>query len=67
MNSLPNDKILDMTKLKAFADDKLNVAEMKISLYDKVEDTAGKGENTGYQHFSFSYSVNQSLFLLWGR
>ena len=24
-NPLPNDKILDMTKLKAFADDKLNV------------------------------------------
>ena len=26
-----------MTKLKAFADDKLNVAEMKISPYDRVE------------------------------
>ena len=27
LNSLPNDKILLSTKLKAFADDKLNVAE----------------------------------------
>ena len=28
VNSLPNDKILDMTKLKVFADYKLNVARM---------------------------------------
>ena len=27
-NSLPNDKILDMTKLKAFAANKLNIAKM---------------------------------------
>ena len=32
INSLPNDKTLDITKLKAFADDKLNVAKMTISL-----------------------------------
>ena len=46
-----NDKILDMTKLKAFADDKLNIAEMMISIFDRVENTEGKGENAGYQHF----------------
>ena len=40
-----------MTKLKAFADEKLNVAKMKISLYDRVENTVGKGENAGYQFF----------------
>ena len=40
-----------MTKLKAFVDDKLNGAEMKISLYDRVENAVGKGENAGYQHF----------------
>ena len=28
----PNDRILDMTKLKAFADDKLNAAKMMIYL-----------------------------------
>ena len=50
-NPLPNDKILDVTKLKAFADDKLNVATMMFSLYDRVENTAGKGENAGNQHF----------------
>ena len=40
-----------MTKLKAFADDKLNVAGMEISLYDRVENTVGNGENAGYQPF----------------
>ena len=40
-----------MIKLKAFADDKSNVAEMKISFYDRVENTVGKGENAGNQHF----------------
>ena len=40
-----------MTKLKAFADDKLNITEMTISLYDGVENTVVKGENAGYQHF----------------
>ena len=28
INPLPNDKIIDLTKLKAFAYDKLNIAEM---------------------------------------
>ena len=51
INSLPNDKSLDVTKLKAFAEDKLNVARMMISLLDRVENTVGKGENAGYQHF----------------
>ena len=40
-----------MTKLKAFADDKINVAKMTISLSNRVENTEGKGENAGYQHF----------------
>ena len=44
-------KIQDRTKLKAFAEDKLNVAIMTISLFDKLENTVGKGENAGYQHF----------------
>ena len=49
INSFPNDKIL--TKLKVFADDKLYLASMMISLLDRVENTVGKGENAGYQHF----------------
>ena len=51
VNTLPNDKILAVTKLKAFAVEKLNIAKMTISLLDRVENTVGKGENAGYQHF----------------
>ena len=47
-NSLPNDKFLD---LNTIADDKLNTGRMTISLFDRVENTVGKGENAGYQHF----------------
>ena len=51
-----------LSKFKAFADDKLNLAKMMIFLLDKVENTVGKGENADYQHFlSFSYSVLQSF------
>ena len=37
--------------MKEFADNKLNVAVMMISLFDRVENTVGKGENAGYRHF----------------
>ena len=40
----PHDKILDQIKLKAFADDKLNVTKMIISVFDRVENIVGKGE-----------------------
>ena len=49
-NTLPNDKILDWTKLKAFADDKLDVAKIMISVYDWVENIVGKEENAGYHN-----------------
>ena len=32
INPFPNDKILDQTKLKAFADDKLNVTKIRACL-----------------------------------
>ena len=38
-----------MTKVKAFADEKLTVAEMKISLNDRVDKT-GKKRCSTYQH-----------------
>ena len=50
-NCLPNDKKEDLIKLKAFADDKFNVAYMMISVSDREENIVGKGENVGYQHF----------------
>ena len=53
LNSLPDDKILDWTKLKRFADDKLNVAKM-LYIYKYFSgriENVGKGENAGNQHF----------------
>ena len=50
-NSLPNDKIFGVTKLKAFADDKLNVAQMMVSVFDRIENILVKAENAGYQYF----------------
>ena len=51
LNSLPNDKILEWTKLKAIADDKIDVAKIMISVYNWVENIVGKGENAGYNVF----------------
>ena len=59
LNPFPQDKILDQTKLKAFADDKLNVTKMIISVFDRVENTVGKGEIACTSNFSFSHSVFQ--------
>ena len=50
-NSLPNGKILDVTKLKAFVEDKINIAQITISVFDRVENIVGKGESAAYQHF----------------
>ena len=51
INSLPHDKILDWFKLKAFADDKMKPTEKLKFVLGRVENTVGKGENAGYQHF----------------
>ena len=49
--SVQNDKILDWSKLKAFADNKMNEAHMMILVFDRVEKIVGKGQNDGYQEF----------------
>ena len=51
VNSLPNSDIFEWSKLKAFTDDKTNVAEMLISLSDRIENIVGNRENTGNQHY----------------
>ena len=51
VNLLPNNKILALTKLKAFADHKFNVAKMMISGFHLAENIVRKGGNAGYQHF----------------
>ena len=48
-NSLPIDKILDLSKFKAFADDKINVTQKFIFLLERVGNIEGKGENAGNQ------------------
>ena len=40
-----------MAKSKALADNKLNVAKMTISLFDRGENIVQKGESAGFQHF----------------
>ena len=42
LNSLPNGTFLDWTKIRALADDKLNVAQMMISVFVRVENIEGK-------------------------
>ena len=50
-NSLPNDIFLGCSKLKAFADNKINVNEKLKFVMGRVENIVGKGENAGNQHF----------------
>ena len=50
-NPLPHDKILSFSKLKACAEDNLNVAKTVQIFCNRVENVVGKGENAGYQHF----------------
>ena len=64
VNSNPDNKILDKIQLNAFADDKIIVAQMKISVFDRVENIVGKGENAGYQHFLlFQQCFQKASFL----
>ena len=59
LSSLPNDKILDWSKLRASADDKSNINSKRSScLSCKIENILGKGENAD---FSFSHFVFKSL------
>ena len=60
-NSLPDDKILHQSKLKAFAGDKLNVTKMIISVFDIVENIVGKGEIACTNNFSFSHNFFKRL------
>ena len=48
---LPNNKILDLSKFKAFADIKINVTDKLNFVMGSVENIMGKEENSGNQHF----------------
>ena len=51
VDSLPNDKFLVWFKFKAFAKDKINVTQEKLTLFGMGKNIAGNRENAGYQHF----------------
>ena len=50
-NSLPNNEILDWSKFKEFADDKIVVAKTLKCVLGRVESIVEIGENAGNQHF----------------
>ena len=64
LNPLPGDKIPDCSKLKAFADDKINVNKNVTFLLRRVENILGRGENAGYQHFLLFLQYFQKPSLL---
>ena len=72
-NSLQNDKFLDWSKLKASADNKINVTENLKIVLGQVENIVEKGENAGNQHFlhfpqcfqEFSFPRWLKLSMVW--
>ena len=64
-DSLPNEKFLDWSKLKAFPDDKISVNQKLKFDIGRVENIVGKGENAGYQHFLLFPQCFQKAFF-WG-
>ena len=66
INPLPDDKILDLPKLKALADDKSNVTQTIKGVFHRKENIVGKEENAGYQHFLLFPQCSQKAFFLQG-
>ena len=63
INSLPNNKYLDLSKFKAFADDKSNVVKLMGFLLKRTENIMGKGENASKDAYSnFPPQCSQNLF-----
>ena len=56
-----DDKLLDLSKYKAFEDDKSKMAKLAELVLDIVENIVGKGENAGYQHFLISLRCFQKV------
>ena len=53
----------DVAKLKAFADNNLNIAKMMISPFDRVENAVEKGENVVTSIFSLAHSFSKVFFV----
>ena len=69
-NSLPHGKILDWSKLGAFADDKINATEKLTFVLGRIENIVEKGENAGYQLFPLCFqkaflSKSLKVWIVW--
>ena len=53
----------DLSKMKDFADSKLKIIKIMISLCYRVENTVRKGENADYLHFLLFPTVFSKAFL----
>ena len=54
-------KVLDWSKFKAFADDKIKLPMRMIFVFDRLENIVRKEENAGYQHSYLSHNVFKML------
>ena len=63
LNSLPNNKFLDGSKLKASADDKIIVIKILKIVLQGIGNIVGKGENAGNQHFHFPTMFSKKIFV----
>ena len=63
--TLQNDEYVDLSNLKAFADNNFITAKKIELFYDRIENIVGKGENAGYQnqHFLLSHDIFKTCFL----
>ena len=61
LNSLPNNKFIDWSKLKAFADGKLNLADKLKFVLGRAENILGKKKILVTSIFSFSQNVFKRL------
>ena len=61
LNSLRNDKIFDLSKFKAFGDDKIILTQKLKFVLGRVDNIVEKGENAGYQHFLLFQQCFQSF------
>ena len=69
-NPLPNDKISDMSKLKAYADDKRNATQKLKLILRRVENIVGKSRKYWLSAFSpfptmFSKGLSRRVVKSW--
>ena len=54
-----NPKISDVTDLKVFADDEINKAQTRISIFHRADNSEGIGENAGYLKLLTHYQTTK--------